>query len=84
MTTQTVEVFYEERNGKLFLCIPTPDGTDLASLRRASETRYNVEREIVPMDEAEMAIQVRTLIAEMAAESGLNLIPCPILKSLGV
>jgi len=68
------QVFHDIRTGnRIFLCIATPD-----SMKEAAKLKYSIERELLA--EECSPEKVRSLIAEMAAETGLDLEPSQILR----
>ena len=67
------QVFHEIRNGRIFLCIATP-----ASIEEAAKLKYSAEREL-RSDECSPE-KVRSLIAELTVETGLDLEPSKILR----
>lgn len=84
MNKKQAKVFHEVRSeNRVFLCITTPnvDCKKINSMREAGRSAYAVEREVLGDATPE---SIRSLIADMAAESGLELIPSHILKEMGV
>ena len=67
------QVFHEIRKGRIFLCIATP-----ATIEEAAKLKYSAERELLA--EECSPEKVRSLIAELESETGLDLEPSQILR----